>query len=99
MPLFILNARDKANSLPLRMENRAAHLEWAASFRDVIRMAGPVFAEDGTSFAGSVFVLDMENLQAVKDWASEDPYAKAGLFETVEIKHFAWLMGEGKADT
>ena len=97
MPLFILNARDKANALDLRMANRPDHLEWAKEAADKIRMAGPVFAEDGETFAGSVFVIEMESLDAVKAWAAEDPYAKAGLFETVEIKHFAWLLGNGPA--
>lgn len=97
MPLFILNARDKADALDIRMANRPAHLDWAKAAGDKVRMAGPVFADDGKTFAGSVFVLEMESLQAVKAWAAEDPYARAGLFETVEIKPFAWVLGEGKA--
>lgn len=97
MPLFILNARDKADSLELRMANRPQHLEWAGGFADKIRMAGPVFADDGVTFAGSVFIMEMESLDAVKAWAAEDPYAKAGLFETTEIRPCAWLIGDGKA--
>lgn len=97
MPLFILNARDKAGALDIRMANRPAHLDWAKASADKIRMAGPVFTEDGETFAGSVFVLEMETLAEVQEWAAQDPYTKAGLFETVEIKHFAWLLGDGKA--
>lgn len=96
MPLFIINARDKAGALEIRMANRPAHLDWAGSAADKIRMAGPVFANDGETFAGSTFIIEMESLDAVKTWASDDPYAKAGLFETVEIKPFAWLLGDGK---
>ncbi|MEO9969758.1 MAG: YciI family protein [Hyphomonadaceae bacterium] len=96
MPLFILNARDKADALPTRMANRAEHLAWAGTFIDNIRMAGPVFADDGETFAGSVFVVEMDSLQAVHDWAAEDPYAKAGVFETVEIRPFTWAVGTGK---
>ena len=95
MPLFILNARDKENSLKLRMANRPAHLEWAKGFADKIHMAGPVFAADGETFAGSVFVMEMENLAEMEAGAAAAPYAKASLFETVEIKHFAWLIGDG----
>ena len=97
MPLFIFNARDKAGALDIRMANRPAHLEWAKGFADKIRMGGPVFAEDGETFAGSVFVMEMESLAEMEAWAAADPYAKAGLFETVEIKHFAWLIGDGPA--
>ena len=35
MPLFIVNARDKTDSLYLRMATRQAHLEWAVGFKDV----------------------------------------------------------------
>lgn len=95
MPLFILNARDKAGALDIRMANRPAHLEWAKGFADKICMAGPVFAEDGETFAGSVFVMEMDSLADMEAWAAADPYAKAGLFETVEVKPFAWLIGDG----
>lgn len=97
MPLFIVNARDKADALPTRMANRPEHLAWAAAFVDKIRMAGPVFADDGETFAGSVFVMEMDSLQDVRDWADQDPYAKAGVFETVEIRPFTWSIGDGKA--
>lgn len=96
MPLFLFNARDKAGSLNVRLANRAAHLDWAKTYADKICMAGPVFADDGETFAGSTFVLNMNSLAEVQAWAAEDPYARAGLFETVEIKPFAWLIGTGK---
>lgn len=96
MPLFILNARDKAGARDIRMANRPAHLDWTRSHADKIWMAGPVFDPDGETFAGSVFVLEMDSLKDVETWAAEDPYNKAGLFEIIEIRHFSWLLGEGK---
>ena len=34
MPLFLMNARDKAEfNQTLRLANRQAHLEWAGEFR------------------------------------------------------------------
>ena len=96
MPLFLVNARDKPDSLALRMENRPDHLDWAKAHAGKIRMAGPVFADDGESFAGSTFVVEFDTLDDAKRWAAEDPYAKAGLFASVEIVPFKWLLGEGK---
>jgi len=97
MPLFLVNARDKADALPLRMANRPEHLAWAAGFKDQMRMGGPVFADDGETFVGSAFVMEMDSLEDVRHWAAADPYAKAGLFETVEIRPFTWAIGDGKA--
>ncbi|MEL7128485.1 MAG: YciI family protein [Pseudomonadota bacterium] len=96
MRTFMINARDKAGALDLRMANRPAHLEWARASIEHILLAGPVFADDGETFAGSVFVVKMESLEAVKAWAKTDPYAQAGLFETVEIRPFTWVLGDGK---
>lgn len=97
MPQFLVNARDKPDSLDLRMQHRPAHLEWAKAHAERILMAGPVFLDDGETFAGSTFVVTFESLRDAEAWAGEDPYAKAGLFASVEIVPFKWLLGEGRA--
>lgn len=96
MAQFLINARDKAGALDVRMANRPAHLEWAKAHSEHILMAGPVFAEDGETFAGSTFVVEFDSLADARAWAEDDPYAKAGLFDTVEIRPFRWLIGEGR---
>ena len=95
MPLFLINARDKANSLELRLANRDAHLAWAGDFRDRIAVAGPVLSAEG-AMVGSTFMIEFDTLKDAQDWAANDPYAKAGLFERTEIIEFKWLIGEGK---
>ena len=95
MPLFLVNARDKADSLELRLANREAHLAWAADYRDRIAVAGPVLGANG-GMAGSTFMIEFDTLKEAQNWAANDPYAKAGLFETTEIIAFKWLIGEGK---
>ncbi|WP_300391806.1 YciI family protein [Henriciella sp.] len=98
MPLFLVNARDKPNALDLRMENRPAHLDWAKAHADRIWMAGPVFSDDGETFAGSTFVVEFDSLHEAEAWAANDPYAEAGLFASVEIVPFKWLLGDGKRE-
>ena len=98
MPLFLINARDKSDSLALRMATREAHLAWAAEVRDRIAVAGPVFADDGQTMAGSTFIIAFDSLEEARLWAAQDPYARAGLFESVEIRPFRWLIGEGPTD-
>lgn len=95
MPLFLVNARDKANSVDLRLANREKHLEWAGTYRDQIAMAGPVLSEDGETMIGSTFVIEFDTLDEAETWAADDPYAKAGLFERTEIIPFKWLIGTG----
>ena len=98
MPLFLINARDKANSSELRLATRQAHLEWAGDARHKIAMAGPVLSDDGETMRGSTFVIEFDSLDEAKAWAAEDPYAKAGLFERTEIIPFIWLIGDGPKD-
>ena len=94
MGLFIVYCRDKPGAVDVRMANRPAHLEWAGGFAGRIAMAGPMFAEDGETFAGSLFVIEFDSEAEVRAWAAEDPYAKAGLFERVEISPFKWVIGD-----
>ena len=92
MPLFHVMALDKPDALDLRLENRAAHLEWAKAAGDTVRMAGPLLADDGESFIGSVFLIEAESEEALKAFQAEDPYVKAGLFQTVDIRPFKLVI-------
>lgn len=98
MPLFLVNARDKANHSDLRQSTRQAHLEWAGEYRHKIAMAGPVLSDDGDTMIGSTFVIEFDTLDEVKSWAADDPYAKAGLFDRTEIIPFIWLIGDGPSN-
>ncbi len=98
MPLFLINARDKANSTDLRLANRQDHLTWAAKVADRMAMGGPVLSPDGETMIGTTFVMEFDDLAAVQAWAADDPYAKAGLFDQVEIIPFKWLIGDGPSD-
>ncbi len=94
MPLFLINARDKAGSAALRQATRAAHLDYARASMDRITAGGPVLAEDGEAMIGSTFLIRFDTLDEAKAWAAADPYAKAGLFETVEVIEYKWLLGD-----
>ncbi len=92
MALFHVMALDKPGALDLRLENRAAHLEWAKAAGDTVRMAGPLLADDGESFIGSVFLIEAESEETLKAFQADDPYVKAGLFQTVDIRPFKLVI-------
>ncbi|MEM1105119.1 MAG: YciI family protein [Pseudomonadota bacterium] len=94
MATFMLYCLDKPGAGALRLEHRPAHLDWVRQFEDRIAMAGPLFADDGETFAGSVIVIEGESLAAVRAWSTGDPYARAGLFERVDIRPFKWILGQ-----
>lgn len=85
--MFIaLIARDKENALDIRMANRPAHIDYLKS-TDLVAQAGPLLNDAG-EMQGSLIILDVPDLAAAQSWADGDPYAKAGLFESVEL--IAW---------
>lgn len=90
MPLFAVICRDKPDSLALRQENRAAHLDYIDR-TGAVALAGPLI-EDG-AMAGSLIVLDLPDLAAAQGWAEGDPYAQAGLFARVEINEWKKVIG------
>ena len=81
--LIALIARDKPDALQTRLDNRDAHLAYIKE-TGVVAQAGPLLDASGT-MAGSLVVLDVEDMQAARAWADGDPYAKAGLFASVEL--------------
>jgi uncharacterized protein YciI len=84
--LFVFVCTDKAGQLGVRQENRAAHLAYLDQYGDKLFVAGPTLADDGTTMNGSVIILDLADLAEAKGFAAGDPYAKAGLFESVQIR-------------
>ena len=83
--LFAIYALDKENSIELRMNNREAHLAYLID--SPLVFAGPLLDDEGI-MCGSLIVLEMDNISQVKNFADNDPYAVAGLFKNVEIRHF-----------
>ncbi len=83
--LFAVYALDKENSLEIRMDTRERHLAYLMS--SPLVFAGPLLDEEG-NMCGSLIVLEMEDVSQVEEFTENDPYAIAGLFESVEIRRF-----------
>jgi len=81
--LIALIARDKPGALQTRLDNRDAHLAYIKE-TGIVAQAGPLL-DDAGNMAGSLVVLDVADMAQAQDWAENDPYAKAGLFVSVEL--------------
>ncbi|MBI1359709.1 MAG: hypothetical protein GC155_05425 [Alphaproteobacteria bacterium] len=75
----------------IRKTTRPAHLEWIASLGVRKKLAGPLLAEDGAASIGSMLIIEAETLGEARDVYAADPYARAGLWDRVEIRQFTWL--------
>lgn len=89
--LIALMAKDKDGALQTRLNNREAHV---AHIKDsgVVMHAGPFLDDDG-QMCGSLVILDVVDMAAAKDWAANDPYAKAGLFKSTELIQWNKVIG------
>lgn len=83
---FIIHCTDKPDSAHIRAENRPAHVDFLKSHRDNLYTAGPTLTDDGEGMTGSLLIVDFPDRAAAEGFAASDPYAQAGLFESVVIK-------------
>ncbi len=100
--IFALICKDKPGSLELRLANRPAHLDYldGLNARGVLKFAGPFIGGDGKPF-GSLVAVEAESRAAAQAIAEADPYARAGLFDGVEINAWNWVFNapDEKAET
>ena len=96
MTLFALICIDKPNAASVRAEARAKHLAYIDAHKAQVKIAGPFTSEDGSSMLGSLIIVEAADLAAARTFATNDPYALAGLFQSVEIKPWRWIVGAPK---
>ncbi len=88
--LVALIARDMPGKIELRRENRAAHLDYIEE-TGIVTHAGPLIVDD--EMAGSLVILEVETMEQAQDWADNDPYTRAGLFESVNLIEWKKVIG------
>ena len=96
---YAIISEDCDNSLPLRAQARPAHLERVKILVDESRLllAGPHPAVDSedpgdAGFTGSLIIAEFGSLEEAEQWAGEDPYVKAGVYEKVVVKPFKQVL-------
>lgn len=91
--IFALICKDKQGALDVRLANRSAHLDYLDGLNKAgkLKFAGPLLGDDGKPL-GSIVTVEVADRAAAEDIATNDPYAKAGLFESVEIHGWNWVF-------
>lgn len=89
---FVALCQDRPASLATRLENRPAHLAFLAENPLIVRLAGP-FLDGEQKPCGSMLILDCVDEAAALAFLAADPYAKADLFASVELRPFRPAVG------
>ena len=91
---FAFICTDKPDGLPIRKANRPEHLAYLQGLGEALILAGPFTAEDGETMTGSLVVVEAPSLGAAQAIAEADPFAKAGLFASVDIRPWKLTLGK-----
>ncbi|WP_105190256.1 YciI family protein [Pseudoalteromonas sp. T1lg48] len=98
--LYMIYSSDVENSLEKRLAARPAHLARLQELESQGRLlvAGPLPAVDNNDpgeagFTGSLVIAEFESLQQAREWAAEDPYIAAGVYDNSIVKPFKKVLG------
>lgn len=91
--LYALICKDKPDHLQVRLDNRPAHIEFLRKLNDAgtLKIAGPFLNDEGKPY-GSLVVVEAADKNEAARIGADDPYAKAGLFESVRIRAWNWTF-------
>ncbi len=90
--LYALICTDKPDSLAVRQAHRPEHLAYLEGLGDRLVLAGPFIDADSQAMNGSLIVIEASSLELAQEIAAGDPFAKAGLFVSVEIHPWLWTI-------
>lgn len=84
--LFAIICTDKPDSAAIRAQTRPDHLAYLNAHAAHIYCAGPTLDDGGETMNGSVLMMDFPDLAQARAFADNDPYFKAGLFDSVTVR-------------
>jgi uncharacterized protein len=94
--LFALICTDKPDHLQVRLDTRSDHLAYLNGLGSDLKFAGP-FLDAAGKPNGSLVVINAADQSAAEKMAEADPYAKAGLFASVDIRPWNWALKNPEA--
>ncbi len=94
---FAVWASDRPGTLDERLRVRDAHrarlLQGAPGLRVVL--GGPIEGDDG-AMAGSLLVIEADDIEKVRAFVAGDPYVQAGVYDPDSVRIHPWRWGIGR---
>ena len=85
MPFAVI-CLDRPGTGEARAETRLSHLEYINPHRPKMQIGGALLDDAGEERIGMMFAIDLPSREAVEAFMKDEPYNKAGLFESVVIR-------------
>jgi hypothetical protein len=90
---FGIVGTDKPGRGARRAKIRPAHIDYLKPFAGRMFAAGPLFDDSGNAI-GSLLIIDFPDRATAEEFTANDPYAQAGLFESVVIRAWKKVLPE-----
>ena len=93
MPLFVLYGLDGPNGIEIRKTTRQSHLDWIAQQAPRVKAAGPMYAEDGQTPVGSMFIFEADSLAHARAMCARGSlFAKPVSGRAATSAQFNWIV-------
>ncbi len=96
---YVIRSSDREDSLAGREQARPAHLERVKELlaQGRLLVAGPMPNIDSVDpgpagFSGSTIIAEFDCLDDARQWAGDDPYVKAGVYDHVDVRPFIRVL-------
>ncbi|MEU4190860.1 YciI family protein [Kribbella sp. NPDC026611] len=88
MTQYFVYARDRAGSGELKERLTPEHWDFMDRYADELVARGPSLTEDREETTGSMHIVDLPDVEALRVFTDEDPYYVGGVFESVDTYRF-----------
>ena len=88
---FAILCFDKPGAGELREKTRPAHLAYLKQHNDKMHLGGPFENEMG-GIVGTLFIINVESREAATDFTENEPFHKAGVFESVLVRRWRQMQ-------
>lgn len=92
--LFTIVCTDRPGGADIRESTRPAHRDYLVPNLPRLIHAGAVLDIEGKP-CGSLFIIEAADRAEAEKFSADDPYFKAGLFESVQIRTYRASIRDG----
>ena len=85
---YIIQIRYKADHEHVYDEWRPQHLEYLTANRDKLLAGGALLDDEGNAPHGGCIIIDTDDRQEAESFVENDPFSRAGLFESVAVSRW-----------
>ncbi len=93
---FVVWCIDRPGAADVRQAARPAHRDWLDKYKGTVKLGGPLLGLDNVTSIGSIMIVDAPDEATAKKIYAEEPYAVAGVFQSVTMLPFRWVVDPPK---